>query len=610
MIRELATRQVPIRTGKGSKEISTIEAILQILRAKAIKGDVRATALWERGRRAAGLQKTIADIDRKPMKLSRPLGDAFFVCTDETLQKDFQRFVAIAEYLGDNGEEEPVKGPESISAGDECATEGDLTGALDLYRTELARCQALIEDDQDNAAAQYDFRRALSRIALLANNALFRENFEDATAWASEALAAANHPKYSPPSWAGRKTVIQPLWIHIIRANSEMLAGRPSEARTFFMSFRRPDPKFRLVADWPDTIMLEFDRLRQAGLTHPLMQEVERYYFQIGRARNLIDWLPIPQSDSPWAEMIIEADQHVNVGDLDEANSLYRKAGDRCQTLETREARAQRMLIAYRIGRLAHEFLLVKKDQEALDCAEFALGSDPHSTAFNLRRAHALMYLKRVDEARAIYLSYRGKMLSYSYEASDLIIKKEFTQLRETGRPNRLMDDVERQYTSELWDQREVSSVTNVGSSAPIPETRITVRYKDVEPNPQNRDGLASAKTLMANGRWPEALLVAEGCFVKAVKLIEDKKGANLQAIDNRTEAIKLIMTIAIALADEGKITVALAALDRVLSEEPNTPNVTALRKQIMDKSDDFATDPTVSPGETQGMKTHNSPLS
>ena len=341
------------------------------------------------------------------------------------------------------------------------------------------------------------------------------------------------------------------------------------------MSFRRPDPKFRLVADWPDTIMLEFDRLRQAGLTHPLMQEVERYYFQIGRARNLIDWLPIPQSDSPWAEMIIEADQHVKVGDLDEANSLYRKAGDRCQTLETRgRARAQRMLIAYRIGRLAHEFLLVKKDQEALDCAEFALGSDPHSTAFNLRRAHALMYLKRVDEARAIYLSYRGKMLSYSYEASDLIIKKEFTQLRETGRPNRLMDDVERQYTSELWDQREVSSVTNVGSSAPIPETRITVRYKDVEPNPQNRDGLASAKTLMANGRWPEALLVAEGCFVKAVKLIEDKKGANL------------------------------------LSEEPNTPNVTALRKQIMDKSDDFATDPTVSPGETQGMKTHNSPLS
>ena len=112
MIRELATRQVPIRTGEGSKEISTIEAILQILRAKAIKGDVRATALWERGRRAAGLQKTIADIERKPMKLSRPLGDAFFVCTDETLQKDFQRFVTMLNILVITAKEEPVKGPE------------------------------------------------------------------------------------------------------------------------------------------------------------------------------------------------------------------------------------------------------------------------------------------------------------------------------------------------------------------------------------------------------------------------------------------------------------------------------------------------------------------
>src|SRR4051812_14233931 len=47
---------------------------------------------------------------------------------------------------------------------------------------------------------------------------------------------------------------------------------------------------------------------------------------------------------------------------------------------------------------------------EALDAADSALGAPPQLIWIQSNRVHALMFLGRVDDARALYLKYRGQI--------------------------------------------------------------------------------------------------------------------------------------------------------------------------------------------------------
>ena len=64
-----------------------------------------------------------------------------------------------------------------------------------------------------------------------------------------------------------------------------------------------------------------------------------------------------------------------------------------------------------KLGRLSYEFLLARDFERALRAADDAISHAPEETRIytNRYRAHALMFLGRLDEARAIYLEYRGK---------------------------------------------------------------------------------------------------------------------------------------------------------------------------------------------------------
>jgi hypothetical protein len=63
----------------------------------------------------------------------------------------------------------------------------------------------------------------------------------------------------------------------------------------------------------------------------------------------------------------------------------------------------------------------------------------------NMNRAHALMFLGRADEARALYLRYRGmKVGEKSWEA---VILEDFADLRKAGLTHPLMDEIEKKFT-------------------------------------------------------------------------------------------------------------------------------------------------------------------
>ena len=60
------------------------------------------------------------------------------------------------------------------------------------------------------------------------------------------------------------------------------------------------------------------------------------------------------------------------------------------------------------IGAIAYQFILARNFAMALEAADQAISLAPDQIWLYTNRAHALMFLNRVDEARALYLKYRG----------------------------------------------------------------------------------------------------------------------------------------------------------------------------------------------------------
>jgi tetratricopeptide (TPR) repeat protein len=100
------------------------------------------------------------------------------------------------------------------------------------------------------------------------------------------------------------------------------------------------------------------------------------------------------------------------------------------------------------IGALGRDFLMAHDFTHALEVADQTISLAPDFLWFQADRANALMFLDRTDEARTIYLRYRGAtdaVIGASWEAA---IVKNFAVLRKAGLTNPLMDEIEKLFTS------------------------------------------------------------------------------------------------------------------------------------------------------------------
>ena len=61
-------------------------------------------------------------------------------------------------------------------------------------------------------------------------------------------------------------------------------------------------------------------------------------------------------------------------------------------------------------------------------------------------RAHALMFLDRTDEARVLYLQYRGQKNVEEQKSWETVIVDDFAKLRKAGLSRPLMDEIEKQF--------------------------------------------------------------------------------------------------------------------------------------------------------------------
>jgi hypothetical protein len=63
-------------------------------------------------------------------------------------------------------------------------------------------------------------------------------------------------------------------------------------------------------------------------------------------------------------------------------------------------------------------------------------------------RAHALMFLDRVDEARALYLQYRDEKDVDSDKSWETAVLEDFAELRKAGLNHPLMDEIEKRFAA------------------------------------------------------------------------------------------------------------------------------------------------------------------
>jgi tetratricopeptide (TPR) repeat protein len=104
-------------------------------------------------------------------------------------------------------------------------------------------------------------------------------------------------------------------------------------------------------------------------------------------------------------------------------------AADRSNTLWQKDLQ----LSISRIGGIAANFILARNFAQALEAADQATSLAPDKIWLYSNRAHALMFLNRVDEARALYLKYRGTKNVEGDKSWEALILEDFAELRKAG---------------------------------------------------------------------------------------------------------------------------------------------------------------------------------
>jgi hypothetical protein len=96
---------------------------------------------------------------------------------------------------------------------------------------------------------------------------------------------------------------------------------------------------------------------------------------------------------------------------------------------------------------MAYHFVAARDFARALDAADQAISLAPAKTWLHSNRAHALMFLGRVEEARVLYLNYRGEKDVVDGKSWETAILEDFAEWRKIGLTSPLMDEIETLFT-------------------------------------------------------------------------------------------------------------------------------------------------------------------
>jgi tetratricopeptide (TPR) repeat protein len=99
---------------------------------------------------------------------------------------------------------------------------------------------------------------------------------------------------------------------------------------------------------------------------------------------------------------------------------------------------------AHSLGNLSWNMILNGDFVRALEAADRGIAVTPQQLWMHTNRAHALMFLGRVQEARSLYRLYRNERRVQGDKSWPTVIKEDFVHIRNAGFSHPLMDEIQR----------------------------------------------------------------------------------------------------------------------------------------------------------------------
>jgi tetratricopeptide (TPR) repeat protein len=332
---------------------------------------------------------------------------------------------------------------------------GQRVEALAAYQKSLAIAQQLADSDKGNAVLQRDLSVSLERVGDVLRDAGQRE----------EALAAyekslAIRQKLSE-SDEGNTDWQDDLSIGLDRiGDARMAAGQREEAlaayRQAFAIRQRLADSDKGNTGWQHGVSVSFDKIGNVLWAEGRREEaIVSYRESLAIRQRLTD---SDKGNTAWKrDLAFTFDE---IGDalraqdsLDAAFAAYQKSlsiGRELAEIDNGNAqwRNDLQFVIRRIGGMAYSFVLARDFDKGLAAADQAIALAPDQTWLYTNRAHALMFLDRIDEARTLYLRYRGAQNVEGEKSWQTVILGDFAELRQASLAHPLMDEIEAKFAA------------------------------------------------------------------------------------------------------------------------------------------------------------------
>jgi tetratricopeptide (TPR) repeat protein len=341
------------------------------------------------------------------------------------------------------------------NVGDVLEAQSKLDEALNAYHDSLAIRERLAAADRSNSEWQRDLSLSYDRVGnvLVAQGKLDEalKSYRDSLA-IRERLVAADR---SNTGWQRDLSVSYDKVGNVLEAQ-----GKLDEALKAFrdsLAIReRLAAADRSNAGWQRALSVSYGKVGDVLVAQGKLDEALKAYRDgLAIAERLA---AADRSNSGWQRDLSVSynkvgDVLVAQGKLDEALKAYRDGlaiRERLVAADRSHAQWQNDLqfVIERIGSLSFDFLLAGDFAQAIAVTDEVIALAPEELWPYTNRAHALTFVGRIEEARALYLKYRGTKNVWAGKSWEAAILEDFVELRKAGLVHTLMDEIEKLFTA------------------------------------------------------------------------------------------------------------------------------------------------------------------
>jgi tetratricopeptide (TPR) repeat protein len=332
--------------------------------------------------------------------------------------------------------------------GDVQLKQGDLAGAEKSYRDSLAIRDQLAKSDPSNAEWQRDLSVSYNRVGDVQCK---RGDLPGAMNSHRDSLVIRKSLAKSDPGNALWQRDLSVSYDRVgdVQVKQDDLAGAEKSYRDS-LAIREPRAKSdRSNAEWQRDLSVSYDRVGDVQVKQGDLAGAAKSYRDSLAIRDRL--AKSDPSNAEWQRDLAMSydwvgDVQVKQDDLAGAAKSYR-AGLLIREALVSNGRSnvqwekELQFSIGRVGDLAFKFILARDFDNALQSADQVILFAPDTVWLHTNRAHALMFLGREDEARAVYLQYRDEK-NVLGKPWDTVILEDFAEMRKAGLTHPLMDEI------------------------------------------------------------------------------------------------------------------------------------------------------------------------